>query len=563
MAASVNSTNPIDKDHPLVNEPDPARLIHGLRDMGYNLNTAAADIIDNSIAANASIVEVELELRDDGRKFVYFGDDGHGMSADQLWDAMRYGAPKRQSAKSLGKFGLGLKTASSAICIRYTVISKAADSDMAKLSWDLEHVSNIGKWEMLREVITDKELEKFRELCGQTGTLVIWSKCDKLLNKNFDEPGGLKERSALKKRTESLREHVAKIFHKYIDSSEDQYPNVTVRIGGETVEPWNPFYPERSEQVLPENETVLQIESLDGTLCAATLKAWILPHSNDMTKEENDAKAKISNRRQGFYIYREGRLIFSEGWMNVFGAGALEPHFSLIRVEFCFNHDLDEVLDVPVDKSSIRFDPALEDELKKRLQGPRNEANRRSRRIDEKLAAKANLDHSSSNKSISKAEARTTKPSVETVNAQSGEATLNNNRGNVKIKAPVQNNVAPAKLYIEEADDIFDGNLWEPCLRSTGDKHHTTGVRLNKHHPFYPKVYLKSASNGHTVEGIDFLLWALSTAEFNNSNEELKPIFADLREEISSNLKKLLDATPMPDSADLASVPTRGEEEDI
>jgi hypothetical protein len=106
-------------------------------------------------------------------------------------------------------------------------------------------------------------------------------------------------------------------------------------------------------------------------------------------------------------------------------------------------------------------------------------------------------------------------------------------------------------LYIEEVTDIMDGNLWEPSLRSVGDNHHITGVRLNKHHDFYPKVYLKAAASGYAIEGIDILLWALATAEFNNNNADLKAIFEDFREEVSSNLKKLLADSPMPDPKEL------------
>src|SRR5690348_9730405 len=104
---------------PDLNLPDPSRLIFGLRDTGYDFNTAAADIIDNSIAAGATEINVQVDLAPDGRKFVYFGDNGSGMNSAHLFEAMRYGAPRRSDLKSLGKFGLGLKTASSSICLKF------------------------------------------------------------------------------------------------------------------------------------------------------------------------------------------------------------------------------------------------------------------------------------------------------------------------------------------------------------------------------------------------------------------------------------------------------------
>jgi hypothetical protein len=542
-----------DQDHKqssLVNHPDAARLITGLRDTGYDFYTASADIIDNSIAANASHIKIDVLLLDDGRKYVYFGDDGDGMNARQLWEAMRYGAPKRPSAKSLGKFGLGLKTASSACCKKFAVISRPDTStELAKLAWDLDHVENINKWEMLQEPVTPEEIEKFEELCGPKGTMVVWSKCDKILGKVYEQPGGIQEHNALNTRKKNLKEHLAKVFHKYLDTKISAYPNVTIELDGYEIEPWNPFYPERSEQVLAQRETIMEIESEDGTTALATINAWILPHSKDLTDNENKKHAKISNRSQGFYIYREGRMIFSEGWLGIFRSD--DPHFSLLRAEFCFDHDLDHAFQVDVKKSRIIFDPALEEELKKRLTGARNEAERRYRRKEKAITSGTTLDHGSANKSIEKAKLRTKKPTITEADPVLGAATLNNNRGTVKIRTPVQNNVSPDRLYIEEVTDITDGNLWEPSLRSVAENNHVTGVRLNKHHDFYSKVYLKSAASGYAIEGIDILLWALATAEFNNNNADLKAIFEDFREEVSSNLKKLLSDVPMPDPKEL------------
>jgi len=542
------------EDPNLINIPDAARLISGLRDTGYDLYTAAADIIDNSIAAKATVINVEMILLQGGQKFVYFGDNGEGMPPSGLWSAMKYGSPKRPSAKSLGKFGLGLKTASSSCCKRFSVITRAdAECGLEKLVWDLDHVERENKWQMIQEKVTPEEEEKFNELCGKIGTLVIWSKCDKILGKLYEEPGGTLERNALNKRREKLYDHLAKVFHKYLDThSYPEYPNVRINLNGQQIFPWNPFYPEKSEQVLAKSETELTIASEDGTQSIATMRAWILPHAKDMSVEENKTKAKISNRSQGFYIYREGRLIYSEGWLGIFRSD--DPHWSLLRVEFCFDNDLDHAFQVDVKKSRIMFDPAIEEALKERLKGARNEADRRYRRKERETHGRTSLDHRSANQSIDKAKSRTKKPTIQVADISSGIGTLANNHGIVKIKTPIQNNISPEKLYVEEVTDITDGNLWEPALRSTGDGPFITGVRLNKHHDFYPKIYLKAASSGYAVEGIDLLLWALATAEYNNNNEELKAIFEDIREEISTNLRKLLADVPMPDAIELEEV---------
>lgn len=534
----------------LTNLPDPSRLIFGLRDTGYDFNTAAADIIDNSIAAEADNINIRVELHADGRKFVMFGDDGKGMDEKALFAAMRYGAPPRKNAQSLGKFGLGLKTASSSICLRFTLISrKAEDFPLSKLTWDLEHVQEENKWKMLQEPVDTFEEAAFNELCGKHGTLLIWSKCDRLLSKNYAEPAGAAETKAVNNRVKKLREHVALVFHRFLDEKDDRCRNVRIIIDDEIVSPWNPFYPQRSTQALPDNAKELKIELPEGSIETAHMSAWLLPHAKDMTKNENDTYAKISSRAQGFYIYREGRLIHNGGWLGVFRSD--DPHYSLLRVEFDFGHELDDAFKIDVKKSRILFDPALEEALKARLATIYREADQRYRRKKKQLSSELEVDHSGSNNSIKDAKF-TKKPSVQTAMPGAQDAIVNNNRGaGIRIHVPVQANVNPSSVYVEAVTDITSGRLWEPALRSASNTSFTTGVRINKHHDFYQKIYLKAASLGYAVEGMDLLLWAFAAAEQNNTDEELQPIFEDIRQEISGNLEKLLRDTSLPTDTEL------------
>ena len=84
----------------LINEPDAPRLINGLRDTGYNFRTAAADIIDNYIAAGASEINVQIEMDPEGRKYVYFGDNGSGMDAAGVFHAMRQSRFRRMRVQN-------------------------------------------------------------------------------------------------------------------------------------------------------------------------------------------------------------------------------------------------------------------------------------------------------------------------------------------------------------------------------------------------------------------------------------------------------------------------------
>lgn len=539
----------------LINEPDAPRLIFGLRDTGYNVKTAAADIIDNSIAAKADQINIEIVLRNDGRKLVYFGDNGEGMNAEGIHSAMRYGAPERENPESLGKFGLGLKTASSSACRKYTLIArKSPDQKLAKLTWDLDHVAEKKQWEMLREPVTEDEHRKFDELCGGKGTLVIWEKCDRILTKEY-EPGGTKEKAAINRLAESLSKHISLVFHRFLDKTDNRERDIDIFINQIHVAPWNPFYPARSEQVLPEKKQNVLVELPDGSEETANIRAWILPHRNDITKEEEKTHARISNRSQGFYIYREGRLIQDGSWMDVFGAP--EPHTSLLRIEFDFGHQLDDAFRIDVKKSRILFHPDLEDGLRNLLQPVYREAGNRYRRQNRAQANAKGIDHTSANKNIADT-GNAEKPQVASIDSTSQSAIISNNQGpNIKIKLTIQSNVSPDTIYVDAVEDITTGELWQPAFRSAGNSGHVPAVLLNKHHDFYHKIYQRAAANGYAVEGMDLLLWAFSVAEQNNTNEELAPIFEDIRTEISNNLRKLLRNVSDPGPSELI-----GDEED-
>ncbi|WP_310621272.1 hypothetical protein [Flexibacterium corallicola] len=319
-----------------------------------------------------------------------------------------------------------------------------------------------------------------------------------------------------------------------------------------SVNSWNPFYIEKSEQVLSDKQQEIPIEAGDGELIgSAGIRAWILPHRNTLTAEEQK-KANITNRGQGFYIYREGRLINQGGWLGVFGAhGTFEPHMSLLRIEFDFGHELDEAFYVDVKKSQILFDPVIEEYLAKLLGNARREANNRYRRKEREAAVNSQVNHTSANVSIS-GTPTAKKPLIESADTETQTAVVTNAHGSgIRIRQPVQNNVEHNKIHVDAVETITSGNLWVPVLRSEGTTGHVPGVELNKHHDFYQKIYQRADANGYSVQGMDLLMWAFAVSEMDFSNEELAPIFEDIRDVVLSNLRKLLRDVPFPDSSDL------------
>ena len=529
------------------NNPDADRLIHGLRDTGYSFETAAADIIDNSIAASATRIYVDIVLETDGRRFVLFGDNGVGMDEGDLLNALRYGAPKRSDEKSLGKFGLGLKTASSSICKRFDVISRKSSKDqLAKLGWDVDVVAKENAWVNIKDPVTSEDRQNFDEYCGDTGTLVIWSNCDQLLGTNYQEPGGSQEQRAITSLKKKLKAHIALTYHKFLAESDKSQPNIQVWLNGEAVEGFNPFYEEKSDQILPPDRTKIAIITESGEEHVATIHAWILPHSKTMSKADNDRLMKLYNKNQGFYIYREGRLISSGGWHGMF---ALEDHFKCYRVQLEFGYELDEAFRVDVKKSGVIFDPALEVYLKKLLQPGYREANDRYRGHQKETAKIAKVDHETSSIVI-KNESGTKQPSIISSQIDTGDVLVKNNRGaSIQLKVPPQNTIMHGEA-IRAVGDITSGMLWEPTFDSL-DNDLRPSARLNEHHDFYQKIYKRCLNNAHATQGMDFLIWTLAAAELNNTDDDMKKVFEDIREEVSGNLRKLLRDLEIPDEEDI------------
>ena len=166
-------------------DPSPSAMIECLRAVGYSLATAIADLVDNSISAEARNVWIDFEW-DGGKSFVSIADDGHGMDSAELVVALTLGSKsplEARDSKDLGRFGLGLKTASFSQCRRMVVRSRRRDAGWSAGIWDLDYVSKWGEWRLLRECIESEE-QHFNEIESLShGTIVLWSKLDRIVDR--------------------------------------------------------------------------------------------------------------------------------------------------------------------------------------------------------------------------------------------------------------------------------------------------------------------------------------------------------------------------------------------
>ena len=519
--------------------PDPARVMEGLRDTGYDFNTAVADIIDNSIAANATKVNILLEMDPAGEVFVYIADNGCGMDFEGLKNAMKYGSAERDNRASLGKFGLGLKTASTAFCRSLSVISKGSDLTMRKVQWDLDYIASTGEWNLRQPLISADEIEYLKESAGEgTGTLVVWEKIDLLLNDYRTKAAAKK---ALSKVEQDLRFHISMVFQRFIDVEDNRAQNVVISLNGHEIEPWDPFCKtEENTTVLYEDELEIEMpgESVIPTL---TIKAILIPRREEFSTRMAGEKAKVSNDMQGFYVYRENWLIHFGDWMGMF---LKEPHGTLLRVELSFDHKLDEAFHVDIKKSRILLNEQIFNYIKDSVMpAPRRAADERYRKgTKKKVKEVSGAAHDISNRSIEEKAKCVENSKVEITNAKTGEIQITNQNGTFKHKISIHHADDPGKCRVIPVDSIDNGMLWAPTIAD--GKH---AVELNMGHPYYQKVYYPVLTQNVLVTGMDSLLWAMAEAELSTFNEETREQYEEMRFLVSKCLRKLVADLPEPD----------------
>lgn len=519
--------------------PDVQRISEGLRDTGYDFNTAIADVVDNSIAADAKNVSIRLAIDFAGEIVVAVADDGIGMDREGLINAMRYGSERRPSAKSLGKFGMGLKTASTAFARRLSVISNAAGGSPIRATWDLDKLAKDRTWSLEVSAPSAEEVELLNELATDgPGTLVLWQKVDRLLD-GYKEPTSKARKKGMDRLIDRLRDHLAVVYQRFLDPSDVRERNISISVNGDAVQYWDPFLTAVTKE--PVLEKTITVQTTDEDTAEFTVRAFILPRKEEYENQATQSLARVSNERQGVYVYRENRLIHGPDWMGMYKQ---EPHYSLLRVELSFDHKLDAAFQVDIKKSRILLDESMFEWLRdKFLAGPRREAELRYRRGAAAVATGASLlIHSAASNVIEQKAGALSKPEVSVLDKAKGEIQTGNTKATIRIVSPQDE----GSLNILTASTLEHGVLWEPTLRSEDGAAGSIAVALNTGHPYYVKAYLPNKANSPVIQALDYLLWALAQAEIDNMTDHTKDAFEEFRIVVSRNLKKLVADLPDP-----------------
>lgn len=347
-------------------EPNAASLAESLRAFSYELPTAIADLVDNSITASASKIWIDFYWAGE-HSVITITDDGHGMNTEALVAAMRPGSQNpldQRASHDLGRFGLGLKTASFSQCRKVTVRSGTGDGTSATRCWDHDHIAKVNAWQLLRQ--GDSESERYFERLASLkhGTAVVWQNIDRLVARQKTEDE--KAHQMFLQRAEMVKSHLGMVFHQLITGKGARQIYLNDRL----IEPWDPFLiSEPATQILPATRLQFKGEMVD-------VQPYVLPHHSKLTATKHQAAAGPNgwNAHQGFYVYRNNRLLVAGEWLG-FG-WTKEEHYKLARIRVDIPNGLDQDWGIDVTKSRARPPTTLRDELRRIGEKCRSEAKR-------------------------------------------------------------------------------------------------------------------------------------------------------------------------------------------
>jgi hypothetical protein len=334
--------------------PSAASLTASLRDLGYSLETAIADLIDNSITANSTKIQIFCDLSGSDPVLVIV-DNGRGMTETEVIAAMRHGATdprKKRGPKDLGRFGLGLKTASFSQCRQLTVVSSKLEN-LAGAEWDLSKVEKEDDWFIAVLDLAEIAQQPFIDMLGADGTLIIWRDLDRL----FEDETGQKRDEIVNEKLGAVERHLSLVFHRFLAGEVKGRKKLTIEVNGHAITAFDPFCRKNAAtQMLPE-ETIW-IEDV-----AIVMQPYILPHHSRLSISEYDYYQNRSDfiSNQGAYVYRNGRLMAWGDWFRLVPKG---ESTKLARVQIDFPNALDEAWTIDIKKSRARPPHAVRERLR-------------------------------------------------------------------------------------------------------------------------------------------------------------------------------------------------------
>ena len=503
------------------NTPNASKLMESLRYSGYDNNIAISDLIDNSLDANATKVNIKINLDSKKDEHIIITDDGSGMDEQTLGQALRLGSITHRNIESdLGKFGMGMVTASISIAKKIEVFTKQKDKPMLTSIMDLEEMAKNNNFNVYREKSTSEEI-KFAKYHGleDSGTVLVLRKCDKLTKPSVIEF------------TDSLRKDVGETYRYFLRSGKK------ITINGKLVEIVDPMwtdgslteeYKEKSE-VFSNEKYEVKIDGIDRKE-NFTVKIYILPKFDQAIMR----KLKIGIKNQGFYVLRNYRQISKADDLG--GIWNKDPHLNNIRAEIIFSGTLDLAMGINYTKHNIKPIQAVIDKLQNDIMPQIQTLATRNKKDTRRSEAK-DLNFSEAEKIISQKNKLLDKADPD----KKGKPTPINpviKRPKTKVEEEVIKRGRPSLSHLARFESHSFG-LTGPIFEAE-KQGKITIIQWNMDHPFYERFLIEYKDNADLVNAVSFLAYSLGESKLKYSNEDTYEMLENIMSTISTNLRVLL-----------------------
>lgn len=522
--------------------PNATRTFKALRSLGYDLNSSIADLVDNSLTGrvNSQNIRIKFWFNKDYEIVLRMVDDGVGMNSDELKEAMRIGAESSYTIGDLGKFGMGMKTASLTHANILTIISKKENSEISGFSWDLGYVKKTGSWTLLKlekneinDILQSENLN-----FSNKGTIVLWDDLF-LINNEYSSIKSHKiADNYLFRKIEELKLHLRMVFHRFLDQKSEINHHVNIFVNNIKLIPWDPFFRKEPNTLEVKLSPELSTLYIKDDCEPVNIKAFILPNKDLFSSEKiwKEAKGLLSwNDSQGYYIYRANRIIRFGGWQ---GTKAKDEHDKLARISIDIDPGLDDEFRITVNKNKVEFPELLFQHLKN-LVNPaviKKAKIQYNKKFDDRIF---NNDFRKNPKIQNVSEKLLFENQIKTKpynNVENNDIIVENPSGTwLSNKISDFMKYGREKDYEVISDVIEDGYLWK-IVCNPNDKFK---VIINSSHPFYERIY-KSEANKLITDALDAFIFSLAFAELYNKNNQNAHLFDTFKLICSNALGRLI-----------------------
>lgn len=500
------------------NDPNASRLIESLRYLGYDNYVAIADLVDNSIDADAKNIHIKIS-QDKGSVKISIADDGNGMDEYILDQALRLGSlTQKDPVSDLGRFGMGLVTASLSLARQTKVITKRSDSYLTSVV-DIDEVINTNRFCKYLDKASEEEIQALNSAISDsaTGTLVVLTKCDGIRNQNTSVFAN------------TLRKHIGRIHRYFLIAGK------VITVNGEPVKIVDPLELDDPATEIYSDDVYEITVSQNDTVRKDNVRVRIALIPADVSGGERDVALGIKN--QGFYVLRNNREIKAADTLDAF---TKHNDFNRMRGEVFLSGELDTAIGIDFTKRELVFEQSFKDQLLKYIKQQctnikRLESSGKKVQEDPELAGL----HQQAAKHIDQKAKLLLMPKTQIEKRQSPQEEAKPSQAKSE-KSPrgdfheTQESTA-SRCKFEFSKMGANGQIYECELRGRAIL-----IRWNIEHPFYQRFIIDQRDDGRLVTAIDYLIYSMASAELHTISEDHLEVMNNFKAMTSANIRTLL-----------------------